>query len=122
MGERTVLIVDDSAFARRIVRGIMESAHADWAIVEAASGEEALAKAAATPPHFVLIDMNMPGIDGLTAARQLLRDHPRSAIALLTANIQEPIRRQAAAAGIAFIAKPAKTEKILDFLDGSGRP
>lgn len=122
MGGKRVLVVDDSAFARRIVRIIIEGAHPDWTIVEAATGEEAVATAAANPPDFALVDMNMPGIDGLTAARQLLRDHPRAAIALLTANIQEPIRQQAAAAGIGFIAKPAKTEKILDFLDGSARP
>lgn len=122
MGGKRVLVVDDSAFARRIVRIIIEGAHSDWTIVEAATGEEAVAIAAANPPDYALVDMNMPGIDGLTAARQLLRDHPRSAIALLTANIQEPIRQQAAAAGIGFIAKPAKTEKILDFLEGSARP
>lgn len=124
MTPRTVLLVDDSRVARMMTRSVVERACPGWTILEAASGDEALqAAAGATPPDFVLMDVNMPGQSGLDAAR-LFRDRfPAILVSLLTANIQDSIREQAAAMGVGYISKPLKDELLLDFLTrGTGAP
>jgi two-component system chemotaxis response regulator CheY len=63
--------------------------------------------------HLMTIDLNMPGMDGLTLATQLKHNHPTARITLVTANIQESVRHRAAAAGMGFIAKPVTEDSIL---------
>ena len=117
MTAKSVLVVDDSRVARMMVRAIIEDNRPGWRVAEAASGEEAVTAAAANHPDFVILDVNMPGIGGLVAARQLLAIQPGVAIALLTANIQDAVREQAADLGVAFIAKPIRPAPLLAFLD-----
>ncbi|MBM3226597.1 MAG: response regulator, partial [Candidatus Tectomicrobia bacterium] len=102
----TVLIVDDSRLSRMMIRTFISNAHPDWSIVEASNGQEALEKTAACPVHVMTIDLNMPGIDGLTLATQLREHHPTAHMSLITANIQDSVRQRAAAAGVRFIPKP----------------
>lgn len=119
---KRVLLVDDSRVARMMARRVIEVAHPQWEIVEAASGEEAVVRAAETPPDFVVLDVNMPGIDGLETARRLKATHPSARMTLLTANIQEPVRLQAKEMGITFMSKPIRDEELLAFFkDGSAR-
>jgi len=114
----TVLIVDDSRLSRMMIRTFISNAHPDWSIVEASNGQEALEKTAACPVHVMTIDLNMPGIDGLTLATQLREHHPTAHMSLITANIQDSVRQRAAAAGVRFIPKPVTEEHILAFLAG----
>lgn len=113
---KTMLIVDDARLTRMMVRTIVHTAHPDWTILEAQNGAEALEKTMGTAIDMMTIDLNMPGIDGLTLATQLQSQHPQARIALLTANIQENVRRRAEASGVGFIAKPVTEEKILAFI------
>lgn len=116
MAAKTVLLVDDSRVARMMTRRIIEVAHPDWAVVEAQSGEEAIALFAGANPDFIILDVNMPGMGGLEAARRLRETGTPAAITLLTANIQEPVRLQAEAIGIGFLNKPVREEALLAFL------
>lgn len=118
MTKRTVLLVDDSRVARMMTRSIVERACPGWTILEATSGEEALEAAAATPLDFVLMDVNMPGQGGLATARQFRDRFPAVTLSLLTANIQDAIRDQAAELGIGYISKPLKDELLIQFLTG----
>lgn len=118
MTAKTVMLVDDSRVARMMTRALVEKHRPGWAIGESASGEEAIAAAPALAPDFVLVDVNMPGIDGLATARQLIAICPRARISLLTANIQDAIRQQAEALGIGFLTKPLRDDALLAFLDG----
>jgi NarL family two-component system response regulator LiaR len=80
----TVLIVDDHAVVRQGVRGYLE-AQSDMAIAgEAASGEEAVRLAADQVPDVVLMDLVMPGMDGVEATRRVRRVSPRSQVVVLT--------------------------------------
>jgi len=120
MATQSVLVVDDSRVARMMVRSIIEDAHPGWRVSEAASGEEAVTAAAAVCPDYVILDVNMPGIGGLVAARQLKVLHPGLRIAILTANIQDAIRDQVADLGAQFITKPIRPAPVLAFLaDGA---
>ena len=80
----TVLIVDDHAVVRQGVRGYLE-AQPDISIAgEAASGEEAVRLAADQVPDVVLMDLLMPGMDGVEATRRVRRVSPRSQVVVLT--------------------------------------
>jgi two-component system, chemotaxis family, chemotaxis protein CheY len=109
----TVLIVDDSRLSRMMIRAFITQAHPDWTIVEASNGQEALEKTATQTVDLMTVDLNMPGMDGLTLAAQLQHHHPTAYITLVTANIQESVRQRAAAAGMGFIAKPVTADNIL---------
>ncbi|WP_019631413.1 ATP-binding protein [Actinomadura atramentaria] len=74
LGLGHVLVVDDDPAARRVMRGLVEPAAAR--IGEAADGAAALALAAADPPDLVLLDLRMPGLDGLAVLAELPPDVP----------------------------------------------
>lgn len=120
-GVPTVLIVDDSRLSRLMIRTFITHARPDWIIIEANNGPEALEKTAAVPVDLMTIDLNMPGMDGLTLATQLQAKNPAAHITLVTANIQESVRHRAAAAGVGFIAKPITEDNLLAFISGMER-
>lgn len=102
-----LLIVDDSKVSRMRIRAFFASHCPQWRIEEAASGDEAIAFSASFQPDFVTMDVNMPGISGFEAAERLMEQHPKVHVVILTANIQESSRRQAASLRLNFVAKPA---------------
>lgn len=112
-----VLIVDDSRIARIMVRRIVEGIIPKCEITEAGTGDAAVAAARSDTFDLALVDYNMPGRDGLSAAAELIRMNPKLKVMLLTANVQEPLRRKAAELGLGFIGKPPTEEKLKDFLE-----
>jgi len=109
---KTVLVVDDSRVSRLMTRQYILSKHANWLVVEAGTGEEALDKVATLVPDLVLIDVNMPGMGGVAAAEQLRKLLPSTPISLLTANVQAATRQRAAEIGVGFMEKPITDERI----------
>lgn len=118
MTSRTVLLVDDSRVARMMTRSVVEKSCPGWTILEAATGEEAMERVAASVPDFILMDVNMPGMGGLETARLLCEKFPAVALSLLTANIQDSVREEAGRLGIGYISKPLKDEELIRFLTG----
>jgi two-component system response regulator ResD len=87
----TVLVVDDEPTILDVVGRYME--HAGYATLRAADGPEALRLAAEHPPDLVVLDLMLPGIDGIEVMRQLHeRPGPRIAVILLTARGEESDR------------------------------
>lgn len=79
-----VLIVDDQAPFRSAARTLVRLV-VGWRVVgEATSGEEAVALAAATHPRLVLMDINLPGIDGYEATRRILATESAASVVLLS--------------------------------------
>ena len=74
-----VLTVDDQAVFRGIAREVIDATPGFESVGEAASGEEALAAVARLAPEMVLLDVRMPGLDGIEVARRLRADAPRHA-------------------------------------------
>jgi two-component system chemotaxis response regulator CheY len=70
----SVLVVDDSRVVRRLARGMLEGF--GFAVREAADGAEALAACRAAMPDAVLLDWNMPVLDGIGFLKHLRADHP----------------------------------------------
>jgi DNA-binding NarL/FixJ family response regulator len=80
----SVLIADDEPLLRLGFRLVLES-QADLTVVgEAADGAAAAARTAELDPDVVLMDVRMPGVDGIDATRVIVRDHPRSKVLILT--------------------------------------
>jgi two-component system invasion response regulator UvrY len=89
----SVLIVDDHVMLRRGVASLLAEMPDMRLVGEAANGEEALRLARELAPDVVLMDLRMPGIGGLEAARRIHRALPRTRIIGVTAWENEPIRR-----------------------------
>ena len=79
-----LLIVDDQALVRMGFRMLLDAEPGITVVGEAASGAEALELAAALLPDVVLMDVRMPGLDGIATTRQLLEISPRSRVIILT--------------------------------------
>ncbi len=109
---KTVLVVDDSRVSRLMARQFILSARPGWTVDEAATGEEAIAKAGALNPVLILVDVNMPGMGGLAAAEQLRASCPGAHISLLTANVQNATRHRASELGVGFMEKPITETRI----------
>ncbi|MBF0152594.1 MAG: chemotaxis-specific protein-glutamate methyltransferase CheB [Magnetococcales bacterium] len=71
-----VLIVDDSLTSRELLRGILESDPEIRVVGVAASGAEVIAMVERSPPHVVVMDINMPGMNGYEATQRILERHP----------------------------------------------
>ena len=83
-----VLTVDDQALFRGIVRDVIDATSGFELVGEAASGEEALAAVERLDPQLVLLDVRMPGLDGIEVARRLRASHPDTHVVLIS--IEEP--------------------------------
>ena len=101
----SILVVDDDGSVRRALHTTLRTL--GFNISEASSGEEALLLARATRHDVVLLDINMPGMDGLETCRQLRRVLPRSSILMLTVRNDEEDKVNALDAGADdYVTKP----------------
>jgi CheY-like chemotaxis protein len=110
-----VLIADDDPMLRGSVRSFLEMQ--GFRCAEAADGSQALQASRDLRPRCVLLDLNMPGVDGLTVARHLRADPRTRDIRLhcLTGHTEPANRGRAAELGcVSFLVKPVNPEVILD--------
>ena len=123
----TILIVEDNRRSMLLIRDLLEI-HG-FRTLEAFDGEEGIARAKAERPDLILMDIQLPGMDGLTAAR-LLRQDPVTVgipVVALTAHAMKGDRERALKAGCnGYIAKPIDTRRFLAqvqaFLPGAAKP
>jgi two-component system, chemotaxis family, protein-glutamate methylesterase/glutaminase len=103
-----VLVVDDSAFMRRAITKILENSDDIRVVATARSGEEALAKIAQVNPDIITMDVEMPGMGGLEAVRQILAAQrvPIIMVSSLTREGAEITFRALEAGAVDFIGKP----------------
>jgi DNA-binding NarL/FixJ family response regulator len=84
MSSFRILIADDHEIVRQGIRAIIES-HPGWEVcAEAVDGRETLQRVGECNPDLVALDIGMPNMNGLDAARQILRDNPKAKILFLT--------------------------------------
>jgi two-component system chemotaxis response regulator CheY len=113
---KKLLIVDDSKVSRMVIKAHILAKHADWQIIEAASGDAAVLLVDQDTPDYCTMDINMPGILGTDAAEQILTKHPSIRIVIFSANIQETFQNRAMALGATFVAKPVTEKSIAQAL------
>jgi DNA-binding NarL/FixJ family response regulator len=106
----TILIVDDNPSIRRLLRSFLETKPDYEVCGEAENGQVALQKVEVLRPDVVILDWQMPVMDGLEAARHIAVTAPQTAILMLTMHGSEPLQRDALANGVKAVL--SKTESV----------
>ena len=106
-----VLIVDDEPPARDRLRQLLEDMNAHEVVGEAGNGREALDVAARAHPDVVLLDIRMPGMDGIETAHHLNQADPPPAVVFTTAYDEYAIDAFEANA-IGYVLKPVRRERL----------
>jgi DNA-binding NarL/FixJ family response regulator len=112
-----VSVAEDHPLAREGLVQLLESAEDIVIVGEAADGEEALelADSVGGEPDIFLVDIQLPGIDGLEVTRRLSDEHPHVRVIILTANEDPAYATEAVRAGAkAYVLKSADGEEVLD--------
>jgi len=109
-----VLLVDDSAHIRQIQKHILEQMGCTD-VLEAADGVEALAVLAKQRPDLVLVDWNMPNMDGLTLVRRIRQIDRTLPVIMVTAEVDKAHVVQALRAGVHnYVVKPFTAETLAE--------
>jgi DNA-binding NarL/FixJ family response regulator len=109
-----VLTVDDQPLFRDAARAVVSATPGFEPLAEVSSGEDALALAGRLRPEFVLLDVSLPGIDGLETSRLLTATDPALVVLLISADDDPMLRDTACEYGaIAFVAKKELRPSIL---------
>ncbi|NQF15889.1 response regulator [Brevibacillus sp. HB1.3] len=108
----TILIVDDTAFTRLVLRNMFEKLGIE-VVAEADSGEEAVRNYCLYRPSLVMMDITMPGMNGLVASRKIIELDKNAKIIICSAVARRDTVIKAIQAGARdFIAKPLQFERI----------
>src|ERR1700687_1220238 len=104
-----VLIVDDSAFMRKVLETIFNSHPQFQVIVHAKDGREAMALAESLKPDVITMDINMPHVDGLQATAQIMTTNPRPIVVVSSESKDGAAStlRALELGAIEFVAKPS---------------
>jgi CheY-like chemotaxis protein len=112
------MIVDDNSEMRTPMRSLLSGVAHEF--VECAGGEEAVARFAAERPDWTLMDIVMPGVDGLTATRRIKAQFPEARILVISEHQHPNLRDSAREAGATgFLGKEQLTH-LDEFITGSG--
>ncbi|MCF8563835.1 response regulator [Alicyclobacillus tolerans] len=113
-----VMVVDDSAETRQSLRMLLSFAEGIDVIAEAENGAEALHRLAVFSPDIVLMDLNMPVLDGIAATERICNQYPGIAvIALSVQNDVEYVRRCMRAGAKDYLLKPANMETLASTIE-----
>ncbi len=96
-----VMIVDDQATFRSTARTVVQLADGFRVVAEATDGEDAVAQAAAVRPELVLMDINLPGINGIEATRRIVADAPATVVVLMSTYTADDLPADAHTCGAA---------------------
>jgi DNA-binding NarL/FixJ family response regulator len=120
-----VLLADDHEFIRRGIRSMIEE-NGEWQVVgEAANGREAVELARTTEPDIVVLDISMPELNGLEAARVIAQSSPQARILILSMHDSEQLVRDVLASGArGYILKSDAARHLLTALRtlAAGKP
>jgi two-component system response regulator NreC len=117
-----VLVADDHAVIRRGLRALLKSDPEVEVVGEAGDGRETLQRVQELEPDLVLLDISMPGEDGLHVAKRLKASYPQVRVLFLTMHEDESLMREALQAGAAgYVIKRAEESEILDAIHAAQR-
>lgn len=114
MARVRVLLVDDHTVVRRGLRRILEAVDDFEVVGEASSGTEAVARSMELRPDVVLMDVSLPGINGIEATRQITGKHPEIQVLMLSMHAEEQYVEQSLAAGArGYLVKDAEDQDLV---------
>ena len=119
------MIVDDHALIRQMVHEAFEAA--DLEVFDAANGAEGVQKAQEAKPGLIILDLSMPGMNGLEAARELKVLMPQVPLLMFTNNAAPIVEEEARSAGISAVISKSDSDglkqllaRAKSLLDGAG--
>ena len=123
MSRGRILVVEDNPKNLKLVRDVLT--YAGFEVVEATSGEEGVRRALETVPDLILMDLQLPGIDGAEALRQIRMSEKQVPVVAVTAFAMNNDRTRAFDAGFdGYVEKPisvrALPQQVIDFLKLGG--
>jgi DNA-binding NarL/FixJ family response regulator len=116
-GKTRVLVADDHAVFRYGMRAMLANAQGLEVVAEAATGEEAVEKAAEVRPDIVLMDIQMPGMHGIEATRRIVQENPKLRVVVVTMFGDDDsvfLAMRAGASG--YVLKGADAEEVMKVL------
>ena len=114
-GKLKILIKDDELAPRESIRMVLKD---KYAVAAAPGAAEALGYMADNPVNLVLLDINMPKIDGITALKEIKKRHPGTQIILLSAYItRETIQKALKLGAFGCLMKPFDHDKLINIVD-----
>jgi len=117
-----ILIADDHEVVRRGVRALLEGRPGFEVCAEALDGRDAVDKARKSLPDVVILDIGMPGLNGLDAARQIRKVSPSSEVLILTMHESEQVVREVIAAGArGYMLKSDAARDLVTAIEALGR-
>ena len=116
------MLVDDHSVLRQGMRRTFEEEGYD-VVAEANDGNEAIRLAAQFSPDVIVMDVSMPGMDGVEATRRIVAANPNQRIVMLTMHIDHTVMDNALKAGaIGYITKDCTTDEIIDIVKQAADP
>jgi two-component system, chemotaxis family, chemotaxis protein CheY len=114
-----ILIVDDSKLSRSMVKQIL--LEEPYIILEARDGDEALELFTREKPDLVLLDLTMPGMNGLDVLTRIREINGGAKIIIATADVQEMTRKEAKKLGAAaYVTKPFQADELRGLIEKLG--
>lgn len=114
MEEKTILLVDDAAFMRMMLKDML-SKEGYKIVGEAENGSEAVEKFKELSPDLTILDITMPEMDGIEAAKAIKQENANATIIMCSAMGQQAMVIEAIQAGAKdFIVKPFNAERVLE--------
>jgi CheY-like chemotaxis protein len=107
-----VLVVDDNPVVRKTLRNLLETGN-HWDITEAEDGQAAIARALEVRPHVIILDLVMPVMDGLNAAREISQALPETAIVMYTMHWSSLLEVEAQKHGVRKLVSKTQSKVLL---------
>lgn len=113
-----ILLVDDHAIVRKGLRSILESADQSITVEEAADGEQALERVRARLPDAVVLDIGLPGRNGIEVLKRLKAEYPKLRVLMLSVHPAEQYGLRVLKAGaLGYLDKSAAPEKLVEAVE-----
>ncbi len=120
--EVAVLVADDHPLVRQGLRAVLELEPSFRVVAEASDGRDAVEKAAEMPSGVVVLDISMPGLNGIEVARSIRRVRPQLGIVLLTIHDDTQYLEEALRAGVnGYVLKEAEPSILVDAIRAAAR-
>jgi len=115
---KKILLADDHPVFRRGLKNIIEDETPYTVVADSSTGEESVALARKHQPDIVLMDIGMPGVNGLVASRQILKSVPGAKIIILSIHRDRNILSEAIRLGVSgYLLKDSAPRELLDALE-----
>ncbi len=118
MSEYSIILADDHTMMREGIRNLIDTVQGLKVIGEAGDGLKLLKLVKKTPPDMVILDISMPGMRGIEAAREIVSQHPDTHVLMLSMHKREEFLSMALAAGArGYLLKEDSGDELLEAID-----